>query len=114
MALGFNKHYGGRLHTSYGKSQTGHSNFLKKEMAKLKKEVDQLLAENKELKEYNALFTDVNMKALANEKVALQCELDKAKELLKYPYSLPMNEAGSYEENIAWKEAVEQVLKGKV
>ena len=54
------------------------------------------------------------MKALANEKVALQCELDKAKELLKYPYSLPMNEAGSYEENIAWKEAVEQVLKGKV
>ena len=41
----------------------------------------------------------------------LQAELFLAKNLLRYTYNLPMNEAGGYEENIAWKDACKQVLK---
>ena len=36
---------------------------------------------------------------------------EKLVELLKYPYSLPMNEAGDYDENCKWKDEVKQALK---
>jgi len=39
-------------------------------------------------------------------------ENKQLKELLRYPYSLPMNEAGAHDENVAWIEEVEQFLKG--
>ena len=80
---------------------------------KLHHQFEQLLAENKELK--TKLSTSYAVRAdLRVENAILQSALDTAKELLRYVDSLPMNEAGSYEENIAWKEAVEQALKGKV
>jgi len=40
-------------------------------------------------------------------------EIAKLKELLRYPYEMPMHEAGNYDENCKWKDEVEQVLKDK-
>lgn len=38
-------------------------------------------------------------------------ENERLKELLKYAYELPMNEAGDYDENVAWMKSCEQALK---
>ena len=84
------------------------------QIEQLLSQLQSLEAENKELKAtIKDKITDAAnalCKSQAERMIALQAELDKANELLRYVYKLPMNEAGSYEENIAWKEAVEQVL----
>jgi len=38
-------------------------------------------------------------------------EIAGLKELLRYPYEMPMHEAGNYDENCKWKDEVEQALK---
>lgn len=38
---------------------------------------------------------------------------EKLIELLRYPYNLPMNEAGDYDENVKWKTEVEQALEAE-
>ena len=41
----------------------------------------------------------------------LEEQNEKLVELLVYAYSLPMNEAGDYNENIKWQKETEQALK---
>lgn len=40
-------------------------------------------------------------------------ETERLKELLRYPYELPMNEACDYDENVKWNEEVKQALNQK-
>lgn len=40
-------------------------------------------------------------------------EKEILKELLRYAYNLPMNEAGDYDENVEWCTKVKQILEGK-
>ena len=41
-----------------------------------------------------------------------QAEVERLKELLRYPYELPMNIAGDYDANTEWNKKAEQALKG--
>jgi len=50
--------------------------------------------------------------AVAQDRKKLEARIKQLKDLLKYPYSLPMNEAGNYDENVRWLDEVEQALKG--
>ena len=84
---------------------------------KIMKAVDKLEAENKALKLKHTIeicyacskFREVPQ--IVSQMKALTAELDKAKELLRYADNLPMNDAGDYDENIAWSKAVEQALE---
>ncbi len=82
------------------------------ETVALKAELDEYSAENDKVMNEVYMRRKEATESRANNK-ALQSQLDKANELLRYVYKLPMNEAGSYEENIAWKEAVEQALESE-
>ena len=77
-------------------------NLLQSKIQALEEELEKVEDKNREMQ-------------MAGETLQLECndlqaQLDTANELLRYVYKLPMNEAGNYEENIAWKEAVEQIL----
>lgn len=73
------------------------------EIAKLKHRIKSLENQLEELARSDIRYREKSAK--------LQAENKRLKELLRYARSLPMNEAGDYEENKKWADEVEQILK---
>ena len=78
----------------------------------LRKEIKQLQAKVKAKDKHIKLLQltdESNVKTISE----MDKEIERLKKLLKYSYDLPMNEAGEYDENIAWEKKARQALEVK-